>query len=192
MEEEIKTTIEQELMPTQASSLALNTDALNQESATIINKLIAEQDVQKTKDLTYLFNINQNKKTMVRQNKLNELQDILVDEAIDRFSSRPAEISNQELMTGLKTVQDMIEKSQKAVNGVTEATPIITINQQNNEINVAGEDSDKKKLTKESRDRVKQAMAAIMASLGQPTTKLEQPIEAEVIDENTLGEDDNG
>lgn len=192
MEEEIKTTIEQELMPTQASSLALNTDALNQESATIINKLIAEQDVQKTKDLTYLFNINQNKKTMVRQNKLNELQDILVDEAIDRFSSRPAEISNQELMTGLKTVQDMIEKSQKAVNGVTESTPIITINQQNNEINVAGEDSDKKKLTKESRDRVKQAMAAIMASLGQPTTKLEQPIEAEVIDENTLGEDDNG
>lgn len=192
MEEEIKTTIEQELMPIQASSLALNTDALNQESATIINKLIAEQDVQKTKDLTYLFNINQNKKTMVRQNKLNELQDILVDEAIDRFSSRPAEISNQELMTGLKTVQDMIEKSQKAVNGVTESTPIITINQQNNEINVAGEDSDKKKLTKESRDRVKQAMAAIMASLGQPTTKLEQPIEAEVIDENTLGEDDNG
>ena len=129
---------------------------------------------------------------MVRQNKLNELQDILVDEAIDRFSSRPAEISNQELMTGLKTVQDMIEKSQKAVNGVTESTPIITINQQNNEINVAGEDGDKKKLTKESRDRVKQAMAAIMASLGQPTTKLEQPIEAEVIDENTLGEDDNG
>lgn len=192
MEEEIKTNIEQELMPTQASSLALNTDALNQESATIINKLIAEQDVQKTKDLTYLFNINQNKKTMVRQNKLNELQDILVDEAIDRFSSRPAEISNQELMTGLKTVQDMIEKSQKAVNGVTESTPIITINQQNNEINVAGEDSDKKKLTKESRDRVKQAMAAIMASLGQPTPKLEQPIEAEVIDENTLGEDDNG
>lgn len=192
MEEEIKTTIEQELLPTQASSLALNTDALNQESTTLINKLIAEQDVQKTKDLTYLFNINQNKKTMVRQNKLNELQDILVDEAIDRFSSRPAEISNQELMTGLKTVQDMIEKSQKAVNGVTESTPIITINQQNNEINVAGEDSDKKKLTKESRDRVKQAMAAIMASLGQPTTKLEQPIEAEVIDENTLGEDDNG
>lgn len=191
MEEEIKTAIEQELMPTQASSLALNTDALNQESAALINQLIAEQDVQKTKDLTYLFNMNQNKKTMVRQNKLNELQDILVDEAIDRFSSRPAEISNQELMTGLKTVQDMIEKSQKSVNGVTEATPIITINQQNNEINVSAEDT-KKKLTKESRDKVKQAMAAIMASLGQPTAKQEQPLEAEVIDENTLGEDDNG
>ena len=39
---------------------------LNEESMAIIEQLIAETDEQKARDLTQLFNANQNKKTMVK------------------------------------------------------------------------------------------------------------------------------
>jgi hypothetical protein len=57
-----------------------NTADLNKESLALINQIIAESDIEKTKDLTHLFNLNQNKKTMVRIDKLSGLQDNLVDQ----------------------------------------------------------------------------------------------------------------
>ena len=39
----------------------VNADDLIKESLELINQLIAEQDIERTKDLTHLFNINQNK-----------------------------------------------------------------------------------------------------------------------------------
>ena len=56
----------------------INTADLNKESLEIINQIIAAEDAEKTKDLTYLFNVNQNKKTMVRLDNLSQLQDKLV------------------------------------------------------------------------------------------------------------------
>ena len=38
----------------------INTEDLDKESLDIINQIIAESDLEKTKDLTYLFNVNQN------------------------------------------------------------------------------------------------------------------------------------
>ena len=82
---------------------------LNQESLALISQIIAETDEQKTRDLTQLFNANQNKKTMVRVNKLSDLLDTITDQALARFTARPDEISNKELFDGLKVVQDLIE-----------------------------------------------------------------------------------
>ena len=146
--------------------VTVNTDELNKESLEIINQIIAEQDIDKTKDLTYLFNINQNKKTIVRANKLNELLDVLTDAAVDRFTSRPDEISNQELMQGLKIVQDLIEKSQKQVNGVNEQQPLIQINQQNNTLEVGGA---KGTLNRDSRERVKNAVLDLLSGITSAT-----------------------
>ena len=42
-----------------------DTANLAKESIVILNQIIAEQDPAKTKDLTYLFNQNQNKKTKI-------------------------------------------------------------------------------------------------------------------------------
>lgn len=148
---------------------SIDTTKLNTESLELIHQIITETDIEKTKDLTYLFNANQNKKTIIRQNKLNELQDILVDQAMERFSARPEEISNKELFDGLKTVQDMIERGQKQVNGVSEA-PLIQINQQNNEVNMQADPSN---LPKESRDRIRSAIMGVLGSInGIPSTKL--------------------
>lgn len=145
-----------------ASALSVNTADLNKESLELINQIIAESDISKSKDLTYLFNINQNKKTIVRVNKLNELLDAIVNQATTRFTSRPDEISNADLMTSLKVVQDIIERSTKQVNGVTEA-PLIQINQQNNEVNVNSKSVNN--LGRDSRERVKNAVLSLLNGL---------------------------
>ena len=135
--------------------------ALNEESKALISQIIAETDEQKVRDLTYLFNANQNKKTMARVNKLSDLLDTITDQALERFTARPDEISNKELFDGLKIVQDLIERGQKQVSGAGE-TPLIQINQQNNEVNVGGTASN---LNRDSRERVKAAVLGLLDSI---------------------------
>lgn len=144
----------------------VNMEALNKESLAIINQLIAESDVDKTKDLTYLFNINQNKKTMARMDKLSNLQDQLVNQFAKRLSERPDEMSNQEVLTGLKIVQDILERSQKQVVGVSE-TPLIQINQQTNQVKVGDTPLG---LTRDSRERVKNVVLDLLNSINTVAT----------------------
>lgn len=164
----------------------VDTQALAEESTEIINQIIHENDVEKVKDLTYLFNINHNKKTMLRQDKLNELQDIITDQLITRFSTKPDEMSNQELMNGLKTVQDVLERSAKQINGVNDQTPLITINQQHNEVNVGGKPTDS--LSRDSRERVKTAVLNLLnglSAVSADSPDLANTIEAEVSEADT-------
>lgn len=136
--------------------------SLRDESKALIDKIIAETDADKARDLTYLFNANQNKKTMVRVNKLSDLLDTITDQALTRFTARPDEISNKELFDGLKVVQDLIERGQKQVSGVGE-TPLIQINQQNNEVNVGNTSASN--LNRDSRERVKAAVLGLLDSI---------------------------
>jgi hypothetical protein len=142
---------------------------LNEESMALIERIISETDEQKARDLTQLFNANQNKKTMVRVNKLSNLLDTITDQAVTRFATRPDEISNKELFDGLKIVQDLIERGQKQVSGAGE-TPLIQVNQQNNEVTIGGTGSN---LNRDSRERVK---SAVMSLLNNITTGM--PVES--------------
>ena len=185
-----KNSAEESQTSSESGALALiNADDLNQESLTLINQIIAEKDIEKTKDLTHLFNINQNKKTMIRIDKLSGLQDNLVDQFVRRIEERPDEISNKELMDGIKIVQDIIERGQKQVESV-EQTPLIQFNQQNNSVNI-GEGG--AQLNKESRDRVKNAVLALLGGLkNQPVA--DEVVDAQVVDitENEeIGEEPN-
>lgn len=165
-----------------------NTKKLNDESLALIDQIIAATDEQQARDLTYLFNANQNKKTMVRVNKLSDLLDTITDQALARFTSRPDEISNKELFDGLKVVQDLIERGQKQVSGVGE-TPLIQVNQQTNEVNIGGSPSN---LNRDSRERVKSAVLSLLSSLNtqQPDTTIEtdfveiNPVESEEVCDN--------
>ena len=165
MTEEAKDVVEQkEKTPAETTTALaiLDTEKLSQESAELINAIISEQDIEKTKDLTYLFNINQNKKTMVRIDKLSELQDNLVAQFSQRVEERPDEISNQELMNALKIVQDIIERGQKQISGVNEQ-PLIQINQQTNSVNVGDEAVG---LSRESKQRVANVVSDLLKGLG--------------------------
>ena len=146
---------------------------LSAESKYLIEQIIAETDEQKSRDLTHLFNANQNKKTMVRVDKLNNLLDTITDHAIARFSSRPDELSNKELFDGLKVVQDLVERGQKQVSGAGEV-PLIQVNQQTNEVNIG---NDASKLSRDSREKVKNAVLSLIKGL---TT--EQSVSAEYTD----------
>ncbi|MBO5423981.1 MAG: hypothetical protein J6A25_00540 [Lachnospiraceae bacterium] len=134
---------------------------LNAESLALIAQIVDEQNLERTKDLTHLFNVNQNKKTMIRVNKLSDLMDVITDQAVARFTNRPDEISNQDLMNSLKTVQDLIERGTKQASGVQD-TPLIQINQQTNEVNVGDTGIN---LGRDSRERVKNAVSALLSNL---------------------------
>ena len=167
----------------------VNADDLNRESLALINQIIAEKDLEKTKDLTHLFNINQNKKTMIRIDKLSGLQDDLVDQFVRRIAERPDEISNKELMDGIKIVQDIIERGQKQVEGVQQ-TPLIQFNQQNNSVNIG---DGAPQLSKESRDKVKNAVLSLLSGLNKPTpveaVQEEPPVIFDVSENVEIGEE---
>lgn len=146
-------------------------DSLNKESMELINKIISEADLEKAKDLTYLFNINQNKKTLARVNKLSDLMDTMTQQALVRFTTKPDEISNKELMDGLKIIQDLIERGQRQAAGVDMApAPLIQINQQTNSLNVDGSGIDATNtLGRESRERVKNAVLDLLKEINSNT-----------------------
>lgn len=175
-----------DLVPSKVSETALsspiNNQELNQESLALLNQLIAEKDENKARDLTYLFNVNQNKKTMVRMDKLSGLQDDLVDQFVKRIANRPDEISNKELMDGLRIVQDIIERGQRQVSEVDQLQPMIQVNQQNTSINVG---TDGTELSRESRERVKNAVLGLLSGLTAP-----QPIETSFTETESKEEED--
>ena len=153
--------------------------SLNEESKALLSQIIAESDEQKVRDLTHLFNANQNKKTMARVNKLSDLLDTITDQALERFTARPDEISNKELFDGLKIVQDLIERGQKQVSGVGE-TPLIQINQQNNEVNVGNTAAST--LNRDSRERVKAAVLGLLDSITTKPTQYDTTEDFTVVD----------
>ena len=155
--------------------VAVDTSDLNAESLNILNQIIAAEDIDKTKDLTYLFNINQNKKTMVRIDSLSNLQDKLVGLLSNRVTERPDEMSNQEVMQALKVVQDIIERGTKQITGQNEQ-PLIQINQQTNSVNVGDEAAG---LNRDSRDKVRRAIMSILDDVKGTTNTDTEIIEAD-------------
>ena len=171
---------------TTATLVAVDTSYLNAESLNILNQIIAAEDIDKTKDLTYLFNINQNKKTMVRIDSLSNLQDKLVGLLSNRVTERPDEMSNQEVMQALKVVQDIIERGTKQITGQNEQ-PLIQINQQTNSVNVGDEAAG---LNRDSRDKVKRAIMSILDNVKDATDTNAEIIEADATVVNGDEEDD--
>ena len=170
---------------TTTALVAVDTSSLNAESLDILNQIIEAEDIDKTKDLTYLFNINQNKKTMVRIDSLSNLQDKLVGLLSSRVTERPDEMSNQEVMQALKVVQDIIERGTKQITGQNEQ-PLIQINQQTNSVNVGDEAAG---LNRDSRDKVRRAIMSILDNVKDTANTDTEIIEADATLVNG-GEDD--
>ena len=171
---------------TNTALVAVDTSDLNAESLNILNQIIAAEDIDKTKDLTYLFNVNQNKKTMVRIDSLSNLQDKLVGLLSSRVTERPDEMSNQEVMQALKVVQDIIERGTKQITGQNEQ-PLIQINQQTNSVNVGDEAAG---LNRDSRDKVRRAIMSILDNVKDTANTNAEIIEADATVVNGGEEDE--
>lgn len=126
-------------------------DKINLQSA-----IVQENDSERLKDLTHMFNILQAKKNVIRAGKL----DAIYDKAVDILETKIAHNSfedNDEFLSAFKAVEGALNRAESKVNLVDE-TPAISLVQQNNtQINVNSIDY----LSKESRDRILKAIKAI-------------------------------
>ena len=164
------------------TALEVASPNLSVEAQRLIGELTAEKDAHKVQAIEQQFNEIQRKKQLARVSKLSEVQDMLTDQFYKRISQRPDEISNKEMLDGMKVVQDLMEKSQRQAETVTEIPQLIQINQ--TEVNVGNN------LNRDSRERVKNAVLDLLDSINKSQQAPEAPIvvEADIVDE----EDNNG
>ena len=150
---------------------------IEEKTKNITNEILREEDFNKLKDLINDFNVTQSKKEALRILKYNSLLDNISDEMITRFRKHSDEFTNSDLLQYLQAIQNSVEKSNKKLNNASDI-PLITINQLN--INQQ-EDT----LDRESRERVADALKAIMAAMNKPQ---EESIEPEniIIEESRI------
>ncbi len=158
---------------------------LDTQTAKVTNELIEEQDLDKVKNLTKLFNLNQAKRNAIRVMKLNSLLDKVSDQMIERFDKKPGEFSNKELLDYMSVVQSTIDRANKSIE-LVDQTPAIVINQQNNQVNI----DNSPVLDRESRMRVVEAVKGIMQTLNLKNEP-EQIQEISEFEENEEDSDDD-
>lgn len=174
---------EASLVPISETALEVARTSLSAESKRLIGELTSEKDKQKMQIIEQQFNEIQRKKQLARISKLSDVQDMLTDQFYQRISQRPDEISNKEMLDGMKVIQDLMEKNQKHTDNIEEIPQLIQINQ--TEVNVGNN------LNRDSRERVKNAVLGLLSSINNTQQVQEEQtiIEADVISEE---EDDNG
>lgn len=170
MENEITTTTENELT-TSSANLEKDTQAL-------VNDILNEKDPKKVKDLTYLFNIAQTKKSVLRAVNLNNLLDKVNDQMEERLTKRADQFSNKDLLDYMDKMTGALEKAQKQVQDV-DPTPAIQINQQNINLGDSG-------LSRESRQNVMDAVASILKRLNEESLEGPEIIEEEPVSDNDV------
>ncbi len=170
---------ETSLIPTPETSLTEARANLSLEAQKVIGELTSEKDKQKMQALEQQFNEIQRKKQLARISKLSEVQDMLTDQFYQRISQRPDEISNKEMLDGMKVVQDLMEKNQKHTESIEEIPQLIQINQ--TEVNVGNNN-----LNRDSRERVKNAVLGLLDSINKVQQMPEEPgtIEADFVDKD--------
>lgn len=156
----------------------INTVPLDSSTNKLAQDIINEENLDQVKNLTHLFNLNQAKKNVLRILKLNQLLDKVSDQMIERFEKRPGEFSNADLLNYMQVAQSAIDRANKSLNQVDE-TPAIQINQQNIIM-------DKEILGKDSRDRVTDAVNAILNKINKMKDKEQQEDVVELIEEDKV------
>jgi len=174
---------ETSLAPIPETNLAEIRANLTAESQRLVGELTFERDRQKMQAIEQQFNDIQRKKQLARVSKLSDVQDMLTDQFYQRISQRPDEISNKEMLDGMKVVQDLMEKNLKQAETIEEIPQLIQINQ--TEVNVGNN------LNRDSRERVKNAVLGILDSINKVQVA---PIESDIDTTDFIveEEEDNG
>lgn len=164
---------------------------LNKKTTDIAQEILEEDNIDKVKDLTHLFNLQINKKNVIRILRLNNLIDNIEDQMLERFEKRPDEFSDTDLLNYLTTLQNALDKTSKNLNLVDETPPI-----QLNQVNVVN--VNESKLSRESEKKVMQAADLLIKKLynidNNENINIETELNEEIFDENNtkliIGEED--
>ena len=124
------------------------------ELAVLEKQLIKEENLDEINEIVDLFNINLQKKNIIRSAKLSDVQDNVVNQIAERFDKKADEFSNEDLIKYYKVIQDTLTKTDTTMENVK--APSIQINQQ---INV-----DNMQFDAESRKRILGAVNDILNS----------------------------
>ena len=136
--------------------------SLDSKTKDIAQQILDTDDIDKVKDLTNLFNLNIQKRNVMRVVKMNELLDNVTDKVAERFEKTPDNFTNDDLLKYMQVTENSIEKANKNLN-LVEETPAIQL-QQNNQVNINIGTS----LDRESRVKVTDAVQAILKRIKQP------------------------
>lgn len=138
----------------------LNTAPIDSQTAEIAQQILDECDIDKVKDLTNLFNLNAQKRNVIRVLKMNDLLDRVTDQVMTRFERTPDNFSNEDLIKFMQVTENSIDKANKSLS-LVEQTPAIQY-QQNNQVNI----NIGTELDRESRQRVTDTVQSILSKLG--------------------------
>ncbi len=153
----------------------LNLVPLDNQTRQIAQEILDEQDVDRVQDLTRLFNLNSQKRNVMRVMKMNALLDTVTDKVIERFEKTPDNFSNDDLIKYMQVTESAIEKANKQLNLIDETPPIQL--QQNNQVNVNIIDS----FDRDARERIADAVRAV---LSRTTSPMEQQNIVDVVAES--------
>lgn len=157
----------------------------------LIDTILQEDNIDKLKDLTHLFNAYQTKRQILRVNALNDVQDALVQQMASRLQNLPNNFNNNDIAMWMKTVQQALDSTHEKIQEIDD-TPTI-VNQTNTQINVNVEDT----LSRESREKIMDALQVILGSVNNSEINDVLVSENEIPEEsnnteNNLGDLDNG
>lgn len=156
-------------------ALVNNKKSLDKSSEDLIKNIVLEQDPDRLKDLVSLFNTVQSKKNIVRVDAFSKLLDKISDQMIERFEKKPGEFSNKDLLDYLNAVRSAMDKSDIVPENIN--MPVI---QNNTQVNLNIDTG----LSKESKERVADAVNSILLKLKNNNSVIDIAEEVEEIDEN--------
>lgn len=124
----------------------------------LTEKFLQETDPKELQSIVDLFNLNIQKKNMLRTTRISEIQDGIIEQISKRVSSRPDEFSNADLINYFKVMQETLAKRSTETE-----LPEIHINQNQLNISMNQENSEGPVLNRMSRERVANAVRNILS-----------------------------
>ena len=140
-------------------------------------QLINESNPTQLQNIIDLFNVSFQKKNILRIQKLNELQDKIQTQIEKRLDNKIDEFSNKDLIDYFKVMQDSIIKNSD--NAEMQNAKVIQIIQ--NQTNVQNNLQESKPLSRESKEKISEAVQLMLSKLDLDNNKLS----TENIQENT-------
>ncbi len=106
----------------------MGNNKLNKSLTKLEKELVKEENIDDINRIVELFNLNLQKKNIIRSAKLSDVQDKVVDQIIQRIELEPEEFSNDELIKYHKIIQETLDKTDTTMDNIK--APTIQINQQ--------------------------------------------------------------
>ena len=155
-----------------------DTIKLTTNSKDIEKYILEEENLDDLNDIVKLFNISLKKKDLIRNSKLSEAQDKIVEQITSRVSERPDNFSNEDLLKYFKTIQDTLAKMDGSLDDIK--VPTIQLNQQ---INIAQEEFDR-----ESRKKIIDTVSQILSAAKESSQSIKDVIDLNEGDIETIND----